>query len=283
MGINSPAESERPSSRQGGPQALQPGYRFTIRSGLRALEAEPSKSVGPRGSRIHVIYDNGTIAMEEHRGSTAWWARRPDTYSDPHRFDLLYAAKGTGNGERETLKEAKRAWEQSGWTGLEGEVMAGADFLLIRPDGVIELDGRLTLCAKDETLIDASYAGLIDLDPTVHGDVASTGSEDVAQVSNAYQQFVEGTNPRREFPVELFMTFETSTGPWSTEDGEDSAWTKPSRDRHKGNVWKYRQLVRRQYLGIGKIQFRKLPNKLPQPHSIEIDIIEPAALYGAAK
>jgi hypothetical protein len=41
--------------------------------------------------------------------------------------------------------------------------VSGADFVLFRWDGVLELDGRITIRAHDGSLIDAAYRGLIDL------------------------------------------------------------------------------------------------------------------------
>jgi hypothetical protein len=49
------------------------------------------------------------------------------------------------------------------WNGLEGDIVSGADFVLFRIDGVLRLDGRITIRARDGILIDAAYNGLVDL------------------------------------------------------------------------------------------------------------------------
>ncbi len=100
------------------------GYYFTLESKLRVVE--PDKLIRrPGGMRVSVVYDAGAI--------------NPAVRT---RTDISHAPN---------------------WRGLSGAIVSGADFLLFRLDGVLELDGRITMRATDGTLIDATYKGLVDL------------------------------------------------------------------------------------------------------------------------
>lgn len=47
---------------------------------------------------------------------------------------------------------------------IKGEVLPfGADWLLVRPDGVIELDVRITIRTDDDELVYAYYRGIVDM------------------------------------------------------------------------------------------------------------------------
>jgi hypothetical protein len=53
---------------------------------------------------------------------------------------------------------------------LNGEVLAvGADWIVVRPDGVGELDVRATMRTDDGELIYASYRGILKIDPEIMG------------------------------------------------------------------------------------------------------------------
>lgn len=264
------------------PSELKQQYYFTVDAKLEVLEAPAGEARGPRGTRIYAIYSSPSpIETNASRYERSWDRPLPQGYAEPKKFEPLYiepgkeAAEAGGNSKYVELAKEKAEWQRFGWTGLTGEILSGADFLLVRPDGVIELDGRITIRAKDETLIDAVYRGLIDLQKHFGADGAErSGGKTEAAVSAAYASFVEGEFPLDVFPVQLSISFETNTGPWSTEDAEDSTWTKPSQARHRGNVWKYAGLVRRTFSGFGTIKFGMQSGRVPHPTAIDFDIIE---------
>jgi len=268
------------------PYALRPpdnGYRFSVTSELSTLGADPSAVVGPRGTRMQVVYgQTSRIEFLAAKCSVPAVAARPKQDRD-HYLDLYQAGPTVKQDRRDKLKAEQEAWLSGGWQGLEGTVLSGGDFLQIRADGVIELDGRVTLRASDDTLIDASYAGLIDLEAFDPAFSLKNPDDQLARVSLAYQRFVGGTFPATNLPLKLFITFDTSTGPWSTENSEDTTWTKPSQLRHRGNVWKYAELVRRQYVGEGEIVFEHTPGSLPKPVRISVDVYDVAVFRGAGK
>ncbi|HEU4582054.1 MAG TPA: DUF3237 family protein [Polyangiaceae bacterium] len=253
------------------------GYRFWVASQLSTIEGDRAGMVGPRGMRMQVLYgQRSEVGVELGEGKAQ--VPRPDF--DAAHFNPLYAADTEPQRRRE-LESDRQAWRASGWKGVVGRVLSGSDFLEIRADGVIELNGRVTLRADDATLIDASYSGLIDLeaflDPAL---LATNGEKDLAKVSLGYELFVSGNFPKQDLPIRLFITFDTSTGPWSTEMAEDVTWTKPSQARHRGNVWKYVELVRRQYLGVGSLRFSYSPGSLPKPQEIYVEVYDLACFKG---
>ena len=68
---------------------------------------------------------------------------------------------------------------------------AGADWLIIRPDGIGRVDVRATLKTDDGALIYAAYTGLLDL------------GED------GYEKFLAG-NPPLNFPIRAAPCFQTA-------------------------------------------------------------------------
>jgi hypothetical protein len=65
---------------------------------------------------------------------------------------------------------------------LNGEVLAfGADWLVIRPDGVGELDVRATMRTDDGELICAAYRGILKIDPEIMGRVQNGEDVDPSQ------------------------------------------------------------------------------------------------------
>jgi hypothetical protein len=65
---------------------------------------------------------------------------------------------------------------------LNGEVLAfGADWLVIRSDGVGELDVRATMRTDDGELIYAAYRGILKIDPEIMGRVQNGEDIDPSQ------------------------------------------------------------------------------------------------------
>jgi hypothetical protein len=284
-----PAAKHPPQDVKGTPQsditAKLPdnGYRFTVTSDLSRLEAEQSGVEGPRGVRMHVVYGHGSkIAVRDDKLNPERF-RKPTSYLHGQFMDQ-FLKPDKSEADWKAIEQQADEYNESGWKGLVGSVLSGSDFLQIRADGVIELDGRVTLRADDQTLIDARYSGLIDLDSLLPGPLptARPTRTDVAKTSPGYEQFVHGRFTKDDLPLMLFITFDTSTGPWSTENAEDVTWTKPSQDRHRGNVWKYAEYVRRQYLGVGTMSFEHSPGKLPRPRQINVDVYDVAHYRGGA-
>ena len=75
---------------------------------------------------------------------------------------------------------------------LRGRVRpVGADWLILRPDGVGRVDVRTTLETHDGALLYAAYTGLVDLGP------------------DGYERFTTG-NPPPTFPIRTAPCFQTA-------------------------------------------------------------------------
>jgi hypothetical protein len=248
---------------------LLPLYYFSVKSDLMVLSARRSDASGPRGTRIHVTYGGDSVVTTDAGYYQKSWGHA-----------LLPGCKDPA----QITDENENHWRRRGWNGIEGKVLSGADFLLARLDGVLEFDGRVTIRAKDETLIDATYWALVDLerdwdDPSMRTEaplaVPTTEGPQEAAASPGYLKFVAGKLSGK-LRVNLCVHFETNTGPWaSSPEAQDSAWTKKSRLKHERNVWKYRQLVRRQFYGTGTITIELDTDRLPSPKRIDIDVLAP--------
>ena len=65
---------------------------------------------------------------------------------------------------------------------INGEALDfGADWLVIRPDGVAELDVRATMRTDDGELIYAYYRGILKIDPEMMGRIQNDEEVDPAQ------------------------------------------------------------------------------------------------------
>jgi hypothetical protein len=81
---------------------------------------------------------------------------------------------------------------------LRGEVLpGGGDWLLVRPDGVLELDLRITLQTDDRALIDMTFQGLRHGPPDV---IAALGRGEVVDPASYYFR----TLPRFESSAEAY-------------------------------------------------------------------------------
>jgi hypothetical protein len=71
------------------------------------------------------------------------------------------------------------------------------------------------------------------------------------------QNFVSGFTEGDKRPVQLTVTFETSSGPWSDVPGEDMSWVSRDYVTHQAKFSKYRRLVRRNFVAFGELSFEK--------------------------
>lgn len=237
-------------------------YFFTVSSPLSALRVKPGEAQGSRGTRVHVSY-----------GAESSITTRPEDYRESWQEDL----------PKEENHSSEKPLLAKDWCGMGGGVLSGADFLLVRADGVLELDGRVTLRANDGTLIDATYWGLADLERDLvdeNGDKVVFSEERTlarepsseAATSPAYLKFVSG-QLKGTIGLNLSIRFETDTGPWTTSaEAQDATWTQPARKNQGQNAHKYRILVRGQFCGFGKMTLGSNSGGLTSPSNIQIDV-----------
>lgn len=140
---------------------------------------------------------------------------------------------------------------------LRGFIQSGGDFMLIRHDGVLELDSRLTICAHDGPLIDMVYRATVDLIPLFGG--------------NAKRKLLDfNADQSTDISLRAHVSFETASGPYLSE-GEDVSWVKKRYSQNLERAKRYEPLARNVHLGVGKLSFR---GNLPS--AIELEVFQVA-------
>ncbi len=132
------------------------------------------------------------------------------------------------------------AGQQAGtlWMGLQGHIVSGSDWALIRTDGVLEITGRLALQSADDpdyALLTMTMAGSVDLDAS--GTSGPPGS-------TLDQRFVDAVG--KGIPMALATTFEAGrTAP---------SWAPDRMKRQAAGFWKYARLTRAQFITVGNVK-----------------------------
>lgn len=277
-------------------------YYFSIDAALRLASSSPPDVRNPRGARLQVVVQNGRVFTMAEKYERSWQARPIDFLqlrgaepAAPGDEVMLTHAREILQGEQRNKEVASLADAHArSWNGLDGEILGGGDFFLVRSDGVLELDGRVTIRAlPDGTLIDAVYTGLVDLTRIASGQpleelrremrFRDRQRETEARVSLVFEDFINGRlnvrpqyvgdDRRLRLPVRVSGRFELATGPWSTMEGEDTTWVKDRYLRLQKHVWRYEVLTREQFTSEGNMYFDPFtPGQLPSPRRIELDV-----------
>lgn len=109
-----------------------------------------------------------------HTAPSASTPTSPDLAADL-KSEFLFDMKGALEAPQSvgsTPAGGRRIWyfKSGSFAGprLRGEVLpGGGDWALERPDGVVQLDVRITLCTEDGALIYVTYRGVFDASPDV--------------------------------------------------------------------------------------------------------------------
>jgi hypothetical protein len=197
---------------------------------------------GPRGIRAHVGYEsaNSEVTTEALPYQDSWQKVLPAGWDGALRED--------------------DAPDDRTWNGLQGKIASGGDFMLVRKDGVIDMDGRVTICAADKSLVDAVYRGSIDLATVAHErhkDLSGNGIYRALQLGEF--DFKEDVLTKKPVPLTLALSvaFETANTPEATGDGSDMSWVKGHYRATSANYWRYGTLVRRSFMAIGTLALQK--------------------------
>lgn len=262
-------------------------YYFSFMSDLRPLNANSLQIRHPQGARCQVAFGgsekDNVVTNPELFAAT--WQRSP-----LHDKFKNVAARDQDRDEHSKPRITIPSDADPVWNGLKGKTLGGGDFILVRSDGVVELDGRFTLRAEpDDTLIDVVYNGLIDLTeyveehPPGEGEWQGSGMDRnlacEARTSKVFEDFTMGRARLRYrdkkgplLPVQCGIIFELATGPWSDSAGEDTSWMKDRYRALQENVWRYQVLTRHRFEGVGHINFE---DGVPAPKHISIDVYGP--------
>jgi hypothetical protein len=226
----------------------------------------------PAGSRVHIRYSGGALSTKPDLYAQAWLqevaaidAGLAGSVCDalPHQRaermrQLIAQVKDAKKAEA-----LKAAVPKNFWTGLEGSILSGIDWALVRTDGVASFDARLTLSAKTgddgEFLIEALMSGAVDLNPAAEHTIEAT--------RKIYADWKSGALPD-QIPLALGVRFEAT--------GAAPADASPEYKRKVAHFPRFMRLTRCHCLATGRIIFVAQPG-WKSIQRIELEIFEHAA------
>lgn len=234
------------------PPALPAAYRFGVAAELTSLVGERSLDLRrrevPGGARLYLGYSDGAVgfdadevARQAHEAaSTGGKAALEAAFPGGGDWDpptLLARLRDAG-----TITQQKYVAEHGLWTGLAGKVVSSGDWALLRSDGVLALDARLSIKADDGSLIALALAGLADLTAAYPGE---TGPQ-------AYRSWLDGNRPTRPaVPLRLSLRFDVPGSPEAVPPPIARRYVHASKFH-----WRYGRLARGVFVGAGTLSFR---------------------------
>jgi hypothetical protein len=152
---------------------------------------------------------------------------------------------------------------------IPGKVLSGADWTLLRSDGVMIFDSRITLKFSRPKNDDYDYdvVDVDDVDSCVPYllDCTLSGMTDLAEVvklggektdEEIFDTVIRGKYSGRHWPLSLKARFEGSAGP---PPREDTSWLPKSLQRAGAEFPLYRQLVRQELSAYGEVEVEEAP------------------------
>ncbi len=204
-------------------------YYFSIDSNLEAIA---TGGQGPSGERIYARYEEPAKVTTARSLYNESWPRED--------FEKYWPSNSDKPPE---LVRAQRGKRQP-WSGLWGTISSGGDFALLRNDGVLQLDGRVTVLADDETLLDLVYHGLVEVPDELN---------------------------ELRIPVVLSLTIETASGPFPTAEGEDLGWINKRYLARQANFWRYEELTRKLFVAVGELTLSPAaPRRFPKRIQLKV-------------
>jgi hypothetical protein len=160
------------------------------------------------------------------------------------RAQLAQEAQVAGFGDllRELRKYVReKELDCPAWLGLEGRIVSGVDWALLRADGVIEFDGQWVLTDgelddKSAVLINARTSGSVDL---------CKDAEPRPLTLDHAGAMVRAIDAKAETGIALAVKFEAPQEP--------EPWASKKYTRRKGQLT-YVRLSRGQFVAIGKLK-----------------------------
>jgi len=197
-------------------------YRFTIAAKVTSLVAERSLDLArravPGGSRLYIEYTDGTV-------------KTYDYLADPGDPDY--------------------------WEKLSGTILTSGDWALLRSDGVLALDARMTIevslpeDGNNKTKLSALFWGVANLALAYPKGPRDENPDQERTGEEAYQLWLKGEPPTEaEIPVKLMLRFDApSPAPISGTIAERYVKASLHADR-------YSRLGRNLYVGIGRVTLK---------------------------
>lgn len=228
-------------------------YMFSVKAPLRSYKLGDS----PQGCRIDVAYENGTVTTDPTLFFESWRAE----------LDRAGSAKvGSDSAKRqEWLKERRAEVKAAGgppWLGLEGELISGSDWLLVRSDGAAEFSARATIREEEWANKGATRGGgLINIDLTSVVDVANAVWSEPGNGPPPSIDPLEKVADTSKGNFDLFF----SAAVRLTTAQSSRAWAE-ERYRSEG-FWRFQRLPVHQYVANTKVNMNG-----GLPAAIEFDV-----------
>ena len=201
---------------------------------------------------------------------TRWVGETPAGY----RLDVEYRGSGEG-GEIWTnydelvatvVKGLRKKFEDGSpgrpWLGIDGRIVSGVDWALLRADGVIEFDGQFVL--SDELGPDPDASGVL-VNARTSGAVDLFAGPDVTRPYSLQHcvDEVKAIGAMKYVGIALSIKFEAP--------GESEPWASKKYTRKKGQL-KYIELSRGQFIAKGRLTSFASASALIDLHVFKIPV-----------
>lgn len=203
------------------------------------ISTDPSK-LSTETKRAIKDYLRATMSLKQG-------ASIPDSELIPSTYQGKMAAAmqlGYDEGKRPVLPE--------GWCGLQATLRSGRDWLLVGTDGVIDFDGRMTICDVDGIVIGAHILGRADLNAVV-APSPKKREPVVPPGGDPYETWKRGFPPHSYLPLALPMTFDVADYPSSDATAQGAI------DAAAPFAARYVSLGRTFFVAVGAATFRGGP------------------------
>ncbi len=198
------------------------------------------------GYRVDIDYTGGHVTTDWKMYKESWQELFP-AYLREAKTDEAKRKKLAVLRSLDELPFKKGDDARFDWYGLEGKLVSGSDWLLIRSDGVAELDSRVTLQEDEFTdsggkaaggaLINTELGTVVDLwQPK---DPATERRPPGSVVYEAWK--ASKGSPALRFTMALRFNLAEASQPWAGADFKST-----------GSFWRYESLPRYDYVGNAK-------------------------------
>jgi len=218
-------------------------YMFSVKAELDSYKLGET----PAGSRVDIDYKCGTVKTDAKAYFQSWSdeLRSLQTNGDIATKEVLarvnFDAPDPFRKDDDTkdiveswLQRLRRATKPSDrpnnidWFGLEGNLISGSDWLLVRTDGVAEMDGRITLQEEqwDEAgnpqgggLINTQLSSVVDLYSVLDKDGRRIHRGPRPPGSAVYEAWKKSNVPAKlRFALALRFTAAEASQPWAAAE-----------------------------------------------------------------
>ena len=215
----------------------------------------------PGGFRMDIAYEEGgRVSTDGEKYFRAWIEKNPNLkdwwtaieglpevgvlVDSRQAYDAIAALRKLGKFDPYGPEVRSRHGDHKPeleWFGIDGEILSGGDWTIVRHDGVVRFEGRMTIRSSDEdrALLDTCLTAVVDLRHRAKDSIQDGGS--------IYRRWrSSGFDKGREVPVVFAMTFESA-------QHAVPSWAPKRYARQAEHYWKYARLARGQFVAVGTV------------------------------